>query len=85
MCYIVFIGHSLHWRCIKIALRKYVIMFFDHKTTDEGFFKSKRLEKVLQKFCFRFWNYFLHYIIQKDRLFSMQVPNYFKGYQTIQT
>ena len=26
MCYIVFISHSLHWRYIKIALRKYVIM-----------------------------------------------------------
>ena len=25
MCYIVFISHSLHWRHIKIALRKYVI------------------------------------------------------------
>ena len=25
MCYIVFISHSLHWRYIKIALRKYVI------------------------------------------------------------
>ena len=25
MCYIVFIGHSLHWHYIKIALRKYVI------------------------------------------------------------
>ena len=24
MCYIVFISHSLHWRYIKIALRKYV-------------------------------------------------------------
>ena len=27
MCYIVFISHSLHWRYIKIALRKYVITF----------------------------------------------------------
>ena len=25
MCYIVFISHSLQWRYIKIALRKYVI------------------------------------------------------------
>ena len=25
MCYIVFISHRLHWRYIKIALRKYVI------------------------------------------------------------
>ena len=39
-------------------------MFSNHRTTDEGFFKSKRLEKVLSKFCFRFWNYFLQYIIQ---------------------
>ena len=39
-------------------------MFPNHRTTDEGFFKSKRLEKVFWKFCFRFWNYFLHYIIQ---------------------
>ena len=37
---------------------------FVSRTTDEGFFKSKRLEKVFKKFCFRFWNYFLHYIIQ---------------------
>ena len=33
-------------------------MVFNHRTTDEGFFKSKRAEKV------RFWNYFLYYIIQ---------------------
>ena len=26
MCYIVIISHSLHWRCIKIALQEYVIM-----------------------------------------------------------
>ena len=28
MCYIIFISHSLHWRYIKIALRKYVITIF---------------------------------------------------------
>ena len=28
MCYIVYISHSLHWRYIKIALRKYVINKF---------------------------------------------------------
>ena len=28
MCYIVFISQSLHWRYIKIALRKYVIIIF---------------------------------------------------------
>ena len=26
LCYIAFISHSLHWRCINIALRKYVII-----------------------------------------------------------
>ena len=25
LCYIVFINHSLHWRYIKITLRKYII------------------------------------------------------------
>ena len=28
MCYIVFVSHSLHWRYIKIALRKYVIKIY---------------------------------------------------------
>ena len=31
MCYIVFVRHSLHWRYIKIALRKYVITIFNVK------------------------------------------------------
>ena len=31
MYYIVFISHSLHWRYIKIALQKYVIMLFGHE------------------------------------------------------
>ena len=28
MCYIAFIGHSLHWRYIKAALQEYVINKF---------------------------------------------------------
>ena len=27
-CYIVFVSHSLHWRCIKTALQEYVITQF---------------------------------------------------------
>ena len=37
MCYIVFISHSLHWRYIKIALRKYVIIVdIDKVRTDKA-------------------------------------------------
>ena len=29
MCYIAFIGHSLHWRYINAALQEYVIIIFN--------------------------------------------------------
>ena len=53
MCYIVFISHSLHWREIKIGLRKYVIILFRFQKgcqqLSEYYGKLSDKEAVLKK------------------------------------
>ena len=46
MFYIVFISHRLHWRYIKIALRKYVIITVYSTGSYDKCFKNGEHQKL---------------------------------------
>ena len=63
LCYIVFIRHSLHWRYIKIALRKYVINSFTDRhctLTGIGIKSIDRLLKYTTYIKVIYINYIFH-------------------------
>ena len=54
MCYIAFIGHSLHWRYINAALQEYVMIYVTTlrlSTKVRGFKENETLKTFL---CFTF-------------------------------